>query len=181
MILAISGTPGTGKTAVAKLLAKRLGANLISVSVLLGEIKSAWDKKRKTKIIDVNDVQKAVTKRVVKGKINIIDGHISHLIGSDVVVVLRCAPDKLMKRMKEKRWNRDKINENVQAEILDEITIEAAAKCRNVFEIDTTRKRPSSTAEIIAKLLNNRDTKKYRVGRIDWSEKYKKLLFSTEM
>ncbi len=178
MIISISGTPGTGKTAAAKILAGRLGANLVSISGLLDEVRHEWDAERKTRIIDIAELRKTVNRHTAKGKINIVDGHLSHLLNADVVVILRCAPDAMMKRMKKKKWDRKKIAENIQAEILDEITIEAMEKHgkKNVFEIDTTHKNPAEVAEIAEKLLNKRDTKKYRVGRIDWTEKYKELL-----
>lgn len=176
MILAISGTPGTGKTAVAKILAKKLNANLISIQDLVNKIKYEWDEKRKTKIVDVKDLQKAVDKHITRKKINIIDGHLSHLLRADIVVVLRCAPDLLEKRLKRKKWNTKKITENVKAEILDEATIEAIERNKNTFEIDTSTRHAAETADIISKLLNNIDTKKYRAGKIDWSERYKDYL-----
>ncbi|MBI2076489.1 MAG: adenylate kinase family protein [Candidatus Aenigmarchaeota archaeon] len=175
MIVSISGTPGTGKTAVAKVLVKRLDANLISISKLLNELDSGWDKSRKTKIIDVKDLQKTVKKHLVKRKINIIDGHLSHLIDSDIVIILRCNPRVLEKRLNRKEWSKRKIKENVEAEILDEISAES----KNACEIDTSNKKPDAVAVIIGRILKN--PKKYkhlRIGNIDWSEKYKEYLKS---
>jgi len=178
MILAISGTPGTGKTAVAKILAKKLDANLISIGNLVNTVKHTWDKSRRTRIVDVKDLQKAVNRHVVKKKINIVEGHLAHLLNADKIIVLRCAPNILEKRMQKKRWQKEKISENIQAEILDEITIEAIEKHgrKRVFEIDTSNKTAATTAVIMNKLLNNSGAKKYRTGRFDWSEKYKDYL-----
>ncbi len=174
MILAITGTPGTGKTAVAKILAERMGANLISINKLLNEIKSGWDRKRKTKIVDEEDVKKAVKKHVIPGKTNIVEGHLSHLVDSSIIVVLRCNPEELEKRLKRKKWSTEKIKENVQAEILDEISVESGKKA---YEIDTGGRKPFYAAKLIEKLVKNpKEYKHLRVGNIDWSEKYREYL-----
>lgn len=177
MIIAISGVPGTGKSIIAKSLAKEMNANLISIKKLLSEIPHKYDRKRRTKIIDTKDLQKAVNKKIIKGT-NVIEGHLSHLLKSDIVIILRCNPKELNKRLKKRGWSELKIRENVQAEILDEITIEALEKHRKkkVFEIDTSRKKVDAIG-IIKKILNKYPThKRYLAGRIDWSEKYKKEL-----
>ena len=175
MIIAISGIPGTGKTVVARLLAKQLNANLIDLKKL--KVKCRIDRKRKTKIIDQKDLQKAVNKELRKGdkRINIIESHLSHLLKADFVIILRTNPLILEKRLKNRNWARKKIKENLQAEILDEITIEAMEKHRNVFEIDTTRKSKKNTIAIIQAILKKKP-KKYKPGNIDWSEKYKNYL-----
>lgn len=178
MITAISGTPGTGKTSVAKILAKKLDANLISISMLVREVKHSWDKSRRTRIVDIKDLQKAVNKKLIRGKFNIVEGHLSHLLNSDIVVVLRCNPKELERRMKKKKWSRKKIGENIEAEILDEIITEAIEKhgMRKVFELDTSNKTAKGTAAIIKRLLNNFGTKNYQPGIIDWTERYKDYL-----
>ena len=65
MLITISGTPGTGKTAVAKILAKQMKARLIDTGYLVKKykIKTTMDRKRNTKIID--------TKKLEGNKINL--------------------------------------------------------------------------------------------------------------
>jgi len=178
MIISISGTPGTGKSAVAKLLAKRMNANLLSISSLVDKTKHSWDNGRKTKIVNVKDLQKVVRKKIVKEKINIVEGHLSHLLDADVVIILRCNPRELKRRLEKKKWDKAKIAENVQAEILDEILIDAIGKHgrKNIFEIDTSRKAAEATAAAIKQILNNQKTKEYHAGKLDWSEEYKDYL-----
>lgn len=181
MIIAISGTPATGKTSVSRELAKKLNANLISVSELAKKktVKSRYDKKMKTRIVDIRDIKKVVEKKIEKGRINIVDSHLSHLIRADIVVVLRTRPDVLEKRMKAKKWPKGKISENIKAEILDAATIEAISEHgkNKVIEIDTTGKSAEGVAALVVKLLNNHPLqKKYRPGRIDWSERFFRYL-----
>jgi len=177
MIIAISGTPGAGKTSVAKILKSLLGAHLVSLNVLLKnkKIKSVLDRKRHSRIVDIKDVRGVVQKEVQKDKINIVEGHLSHLLDADIIIVLRCRPDILKKRMHKKKWNKNKIKENTDSEILDAITIEALEHHpkNKIIEVDTTKKSPRSTALLIKKVLSNyRLQKKYCVGKIDWSEKF---------
>ena len=179
MIIAISGTPGTGKTKVAELLAKELNANLFSINGIIRKykIKCNYDKKRKTKIVDIKKVQSAVQK-FCSTKINIIEGHLSHLLEADIIIILRSNPDVISKRLKKRNWTSNKINENIQAEILDTATLEALEKHnrKKIFEIDTSKLKTESSVQIIKKIINNSKSKKYTVGRIDWTEKYKHYL-----
>lgn len=174
-LICISGTPGTGKSVVAKMLAEKLKGNLITVSMLIRKklLRYDYDKKRKTKIIDENDFAKAVRKIIVKDKINIIESHIAHLIKADFTFILRTNPITLQKRLKKRGWTKSKIRENLEAEILDEITIEALNKSKNIYEIDTSKITAKKTAAIILKILNNYHYgKQYRTGKIKWLEKY---------
>ncbi|MBI2578925.1 MAG: adenylate kinase family protein [Candidatus Aenigmarchaeota archaeon] len=177
-IIAISGTPGTGKTEVAKILAKRLDANLITVPLLLRkkQLGYGYDKKRRTKVIDEKDLEKAVKKNISGDKINIVESHLAHLIKSGSVFVLRANPDALEKRLKKRGWPAAKIRENIEAEMLDGTTIEALQKNENVYEIDTSSAGAEKTAGVILKILNNHYGKKYRAGKISWTEKYGKIL-----
>ena len=177
MIISISGTPVTGKTKISKILSKKLNANLIDIKKLVnkGEIRFKHDKIRKTKIIDELDLKKVVKKYLHKKKINIIESHLSHLIKSDFVFVLRTNPKELKKRLEKRKWKKSKIRENLEAEIVDEITTESMEKNKKVFEIDTSNKKPHSVSLLIEKILKN-NIKKYNAGYISWSIYFKELI-----
>ena len=89
-------------------------------------------------------------------------------------MILRCHPKKLKKRLEEKGWNQKKIKENVEAEILDVVLCEAVEihPENNIFEIDTTNKKIESVTSAIIDIVksNFKPTKKYNMGKIDWSE-----------
>jgi len=133
------------------------------------------DKKRKSKIVDIDKLN-----NYIKNKYNVIEvvflvGHISHLLKNvNKIIVLRCHPDFLKKRLSKKRWTAEKIKENIEAEILDIILCEALESHteKNVFEIDTTKLSVKKVVSNILEIINNKfeQMDKYRVGNIDWSE-----------
>ncbi len=170
MIICISGTPATGKTVVVKELKKILDCKVVHLSNLIDKIKIGYDKKRKVPIVDVKKLHFS------NNGIMVIEGHISHLLKCDICIVLRSSPTILEKRMKKKRWSKSKINENIMAEILDTTTIEAIKKNKKVYEIDTTKKTPATTAKIIKSIIQGRVSDRYKAGRVDWIERYKKYL-----
>ncbi len=176
MFIVISGTPGTGKTVIARLLAKQLKARLIDTKYLVRKYKipSKLDAKRKTKIIDQNKLAKAAAKE--KGDI-VFEGHMAHFAKSELTVILRASPKELEKRLKKKKWSRKKIKENIEAEAIDTISSECRHNC---IEIDTTKQTPKKIVELILKIMNSSSLQaKYCPGRVDWSKEYTTYLLET--
>ncbi len=170
-IIAISGSPGTGKTAVAELLAKKIGARIVEVKKL--KIRHGYDKERKSKVIDPIILERYVRK--IKENTVIVEGIPAHAIHNRIAIILRCRPDIMARRLKKRGWPERKIKENVEAEILDEITIEALEANRNVYEIDTSRISPAKVVLIAQNILNGKG-QKYKAGHVDWTRKYARIL-----
>lgn len=167
MIIAITGTPGTGKSRAARILAKRTGCDLLGLNREIVERKlySSYDRRRKTFVADMAKVRKFV-KQYARGKrCVLVDSHLSHDIGASVVIVLRCRPDVLGRRLKKRGWAIAKIRENVEAERIGVIRSEAKGR---VFEIDTTRLTPQRAATAMERVLKGKG-KRYK-GSIDWIE-----------
>ena len=176
MFVALSGTPGTGKSSVSALLQKE-GYTIVSLNELAIEKKfiSGIDKERNSKIIDIDRLNYYINKRYKTKDIVFIEGHSAHLLKIvDKIILLRCHPKKLKKRLEEKGWNQEKIKENVEAETIDVILCEAVETYpeENIFEIDTTDKKIEDVALAIIEIAkrNFKPTKKYNIGKIDWSE-----------
>ena len=81
---------------------------------------------------------------------------------------------QLRKNLSKKGWKENKIKENIEAEILDIIlceTVDIHPK-KNIFEIDVSGKTIDNVSLSIIELIKDKfkNTKKYCIGKIDWSE-----------
>ena len=176
MWVALTGTPGTGKSSVATLLQKH-GYTIVRLHQLAIEYKctDGIDTKRSSQLIDIDKLNNTIKRTFTIDTLVFFEGHLGHLLKAiDKVVILRCHPNELNRRLKKKKWNTKKIKENVDAETIDVIlceTVEHHSK-KNIFEIDTTKKTIEEVAAIIINIVkkNFQPTKPYTIGQIDWSE-----------
>jgi adenylate kinase len=148
--VAITGTPGTGKTSVSRELSGQLGLPVVDVNRLLTkEYLLGRDDERDTLVVDAEKAAEEV--RLPADAI--LDGHLSHVFPADIVVVLRCRPKQLYQRLVAKGWPARKVEENVEAEALNIISEEAREHGSRVFDIDTTSLTPAQSArQVIAAL-----------------------------
>lgn len=160
-VVALTGTPGAGKTSAAKLLNKKRFAVIeLNSEIKKRKLYGGYDRKRKTYVADFGKIGKFLKKELCaekyRGKKIIIDSHLSHLLPSrivDAVIVLRCESAALEKRLAKKGWSAEKIRENAEAEIIGLIEYEARKKRGKVFAIDATRLTAEQIARKIARLL----------------------------
>jgi len=176
MIIALTGTPGTGKTSVSKILHIK-GFEIVDLNKVVCEKNFLFgkDEKRESNIVDIEKFNNYVKENYAGEDIVMIEGHLSHLLKSvDKVFILRCNPKKLRSNLLKKGWNEQKIKENVEAEILDIILCETLElhKKNNIFEIDVSDKSLDDVASLIIEIIDNKykHFKKYNIGSVDWSE-----------
>ncbi len=156
--IALTGTPGTGKTAVAEVL-KRKRYRVASV-VELARMHDC--------ILDENDEVVVDVEKLSKFKFDgIVEGHLSHLLSPNLSIVLRCNPAILKERLSGRGWSEEKVMENVEAELLDIILVEALENCEEVYEIDTTDLSVEKVAEIVERIISGQG-ERYKPGKIDW-------------
>lgn len=177
MIVAISGVSGVGKTTVSRILQKKLKWELVRPDEIAKKkrLYLGYDKKRKSLVVDLNRLKKEINKIAAKEDNVIIESLYAHFFDADLVIVLRCSPEILEKRLKRKYTWHTKITENKEAEMMGLISQEAVRKFGRgrVFELDTTASKPALTAARILRLLKNQtDKSKYSVGWIDWLDKF---------
>ena len=166
--IAITGTPGVGKTTISKKLAEKLGFRHIDITEVVKKYKlySEKDEEMDSYVINFDKL-----KKFLDDLDNVIlDGHVSHLLDADYVVVLRCNPEIVKKRLEERGYKQKKVMENVEAEILDVCLVESGG---SVYEIDTTDRDVEDVVDEIIDAIKN---KKVRKGVVDWTEKYFYLL-----
>ncbi len=169
MIIAISGISTTGKSTVARALAKKLKYKLVDLHALAEKINAfiGYDRERKSKIVSVYRLKKEIEKMKKKWPNMIIEGIFAHEFPADICIILRCRPDVLEKRLK-KRFNwPTKIYENLLIEMEGTITKEALYYNKNVFEIDVTSKSTKQIVKDVESILGGKGNM-FRAGKIKW-------------
>ncbi|MFA5406082.1 MAG: adenylate kinase family protein [Candidatus Nanoarchaeia archaeon] len=155
-IILVTGTPGTGKSDIAKKIAKHYGYEYIHI----GDHKDYVVSEGEVKIIDVDKMIKWLQRQQESGDGGlVVDSHLSHYYpakDTKICIVLRCDPAELKNRLKLRGYNENKILINLEAEAMDLILQEALIEKHRVYEIDTThRTSNSSSQEAINAIINN--------------------------
>ena len=127
-VVIVTGTPGTGKTVLARKISKEYGHRYIDVNEVVRQHKlsEGYDKKRDTKIVDETRLAKVLEKiikeaRKKKEKL-VIDSHMSHCVNPKLVglcIVTKCDLKELERRLKRKGYSKAKTEENMECEIMD--------------------------------------------------------------
>jgi adenylate kinase len=183
MRVAITGTPGTGKTIVAKMLVDDINKPIKAskdkyVLVILNDIAEkkrtyvGFDKLRQSKVVSMAKLRAEVKMVAAKHSNIVMEGHFSHMLPADIVVILRCKPEVLEKRLRKKYKWPTKIEENVEAEMMSVILDEALPlhKPGTVFEIDTTKRTAKQTEKIVKGIMLDKPgvRSQHYAGLLDW-------------
>ena len=155
MLIGLTGTPGTGKTTC------------------------AWIHPDGKKVLFASTQDDPAAAQEQKDEIELrasgkeLESHLAHYI-ADTVIVLRLYPPELKMRLETRGYSEEKIKENVEAEALDVILVEAFEWCEEVFEINTTGKSIEEAGQDIEKIIEHilngseEELLEYRPGSIDW-------------
>ena len=169
--IVLTGSPATGKTAVALGLASFLGCPCISANELAFKIGAAkklksGGKAEKEFTVDLKKLQHALAAIFLKQKNVVAEGHLlcEFALPANVVVVLRADPRILLKRYAKRGYPRKKAVANVLVEVLDYCLIEAEEHygANKVMQLDLSKK--VSPAKILGKIRRRKG------DAVDWSE-----------
>ncbi|MEM2192374.1 MAG: adenylate kinase family protein [Candidatus Hadarchaeales archaeon] len=175
MVIAVTGTPGTGKETFARILAKKIDGEVISFNRLVEEEKAYRVDKEDTKVVNLAKVKRAFARRIAEKKVVIVEGHLSHWLPKKLlthVVVLRTHPGVLKKRLIKKGQRGRKLLDNIEAEALDIILWEAVKMHgrKKVYEIDTSRRSPETAVNLFLQAV--KEKKSLAPGKVSWLEDY---------
>lgn len=167
VLIAITGTPGTGKSSACAVLERRGYAvvDLDEVARREGLIVGR-DETRGTDVVDVDALRERLR---VPAKIAFLKGHYSHLMDVNIAIVLRCRPSVLGKRLAARGWPEAKVRENLEAEAIDVVLQQAVSRLDRVYQVDTSSLTPPQSADQILEILEGR-TEGHGPRDVDWTE-----------
>jgi len=140
IIIAISGTPGTGKSTLAKKLSLLLKITRMDIDryIMANKLYSGYDKLRKTKIVSETPLKRSLSAYIRQSETSlIIDSHLAHILPSSLItltIITSCKLKPLQQRLKKRRYNQLKIRENLDAEIFDTCYTEAVESGHRVLK-----------------------------------------------
>ena len=169
-LVGLTGTPGTGKKTIAPLVAASLGIPRIGLNDFATS--SGLASPRKESEVDPRTLGRSFL-RQVRGS-TLVYGHLlpyAFAHGAfQMVIVLRCEPGVLKRRLQRRRYSTGKVKANLEAELIGVI----ASDCYSVFgegvvaEYNTTGKNPRRAAKDVASLI----LAKHGGRRHDWTVRY---------
>ena len=115
--IAITGSPAVGKSALANLL-ETDGWSVESVADLAKQLACEGDYDKMMDSVEI-DIHRLAENFIPNSDQNtIIDGHLSHFLEVDAIIVLRCEPAKLRTRLESRDYSKAKVNANVEWELI---------------------------------------------------------------
>jgi len=166
MRVAVTGTPGTGKTTAVKRLDTDLDVVHLNDLVRNAGLSTGEDDERGSLIADLDTLEARFDGRDDV----LIESHLAHHLDVERVVVLRCRPEELENRLIARGEHEAKARENAEAEALDLILSEAvgAHGLDAVYEVDTTGRDPDAVAEEIRAVIDGE--REPSAGDVDFTE-----------
>ena len=116
-IIAITGTPGCGKTTLCEVL-REAGHGVEAVVELARKFDCLGEHDPEDGAAPVDVHKLADLWQDDSASTVFVDGHLSHLLDVEAVVVLRCQPDVLQARLEQRGYTEAKVRSNVEWEML---------------------------------------------------------------
>jgi broad-specificity NMP kinase len=143
-VIAVSGTPGSGKSSFAKALNEAIpSSKVIELNDLVDEFKlfSSVDKMG-SKVVKLKELEKKTKEKIKeqeKGTTLILVGHLTPEISihPDITVVTRVTLHELIKRLEIRKYQKEKIKENIVSESVDYCGTKAKEQCKETYEVET--------------------------------------------
>jgi len=179
-IILLSGTPGTGKTSVARELFSQFHYQFISAGqvVLEENLYGAEDVARDTKVVDSDKFNAFFAHKLETLSEDLIfECHYADMLDHPQIslgIILRCHPTVLETRLKSRGYSDQKLRENGEAELLGAsssymLEKQNLVEGNTLFEIDTTHLSIMDIANCIHEIIQHPSQhQELKVGKISW-------------
>lgn len=162
--VALTGTPGVGKSTVARVLRSRFRVEEV------GDLARRFGAARSSPhglVVDLGRLRRKLARGYGQARIDLVVGHLAHLLPVRSIVVLRCHPLELRTRLaRARRGTVDERRANLVAEATDIVLSEALREGRRVYEVDTSGRSPAAVAREVARRVRAPGPSRY--GTVDW-------------
>ncbi len=157
MRIMVTGSPGVGKTRIAKALGKSLKCRVVNekefaVEQAIGK----WDSQNEELVVPLGKLQKALNQVLGREKNLIVEGHLlcETKLKVDAVVVLRLHPELLQARLEGGGYIAEKIQDNVFCEGIDYCKKHILRRYpeKKVLEVECKKTIKETTNHIIREL-----------------------------
>ncbi len=172
-LIGITGNPGTGKKSVSTLLSRKLDYDLIHLNSFARQHDSMVSEDADERIVEGARLARELRSYLANRERGVVvSGHllpsVLAAVDMEIVIVLRCSPERLLEIYLDRGYTNKKINENLITEAIGVIASEVLNFFNppRVAEIDTTKTKPEEVVHIINSLIAG-ETKE-TVGLIDW-------------
>ena len=171
MRVALTGTPGTGKTTAVERLAADdvLDLDVIHLNDVVHDegFVVEHDDERDSAVADLDALAD-----YLDGRDDVLfESHLAHHFDADRIIVLRCHPEELERRLTERGESAAKAEENAESEAVDVILAEAVDRhgADRVYEADATDLTPGEVAAAIeAVVAGDREPRAGTVSFVDY-------------
>jgi len=157
MRIVVTGTPGTGKSVIARKLAAALGLELVDIK----DVARKRGLVGKGHEVDIRRLASAL-RFLGRRKDYVVEGHLACelRLPADYVFVLRTEPRVLKRRLARRGYGPRKLNDNLAAELLDYCTQRVEQEYRRKpLELDTSRRTAASSARAMAEAVRKKRKK----------------------
>ena len=172
--IGLTGTPGVGKTTVASILSEHFTiidlVELAEERGFLGPTSAEFEARE----VDIEALSSALAHEWngPPEKITIIEGHLSHYLPCDMVIVLRCEPKTLRSRLSKRNYPDWKITDNVEWELMGGPWNESDSSGPPWIEFDTTDEIASKISDRIIKTIERGAKGTESSSVLDWAEEF---------
>jgi adenylate kinase len=164
--VAVTGTPGTGKTTAVDRVETDL--DVVHLNEVISEqgFVRERDEERATAVADLD----AVAAWLADRDDVLVESHLAHHLDVDRIVVLRCHPATVAERLRERDEPAGTVEENAESEALDVVLAEAVGEHgeERVYEVTTDDRTPEEVAREIAAVVTGE--REPSAGTVDYTD-----------